>query len=436
MNNDVIKKILDDGRKLYSLPQTLAEVLRVVRDESSAADDLAKVIMRDPAMTTKILRVVNSPFYGLGRTVSSVSQAVVTLGTRQVTALALSTSVYSLTDKWETSFDRIRFWRHSLEVAIASRAIAKKSGSKREEEVFVAGLLHDIGIIILEHSYPERFHHVWKNARRYGGLEDLEEAEWGTNHARVGQFLLEQWQIPDIICQAVGRHHHTFPLGADDEELRPAQIVALANLISKFSITDQQRPGGEQDRENRDTMRTNLHLDGADLLEIEKHLFSWTVNESRYLEIDIGSPEVILAEANRMLFEQYAAVEGLLDENRRVQQKFAGERVKTGFLESLRSATEAFTRYVDNARVTIMERTRQVEEGLEHGAIVDPSGLVASSVRDIRERIDRIGTVMAEIQRLTATETALYYDQKSVEAVESRIKAELSRTVEEVNALP
>jgi len=435
MNNDVIKKILDDGRKLYSLPQTLAEVLRVVRDENSAADDLAKVIMRDPAMTTKILRVVNSPFYGLGRQVSSVAQAVVTLGTRQVTALALSTSVYSLTDKWETSFDRIRFWRHSLEVAIASRAIAKKAGGKKQEEVFVAGLLHDIGLIILEHSYPDRFRQVWKEALRRGGLEDLEEAEWGTNHARVGQFLLEQWQIPDIICQAVGRHHHTFPLGADDEELRPAQIVGLAGVISKFSIADVPGAGPDHSRERRDVLRTNLHLDADGLLEIEKHLFSWTVNESRYLEIDIGSPEVILAEANRMLFEQYAAVEGLLDENRRMQQKFAGERVKTGFLESLRSATEAFTRFVDNARTTIMERTRMVEDGLERGAIVDPSGLVASSVQEIRERIERIGSVMAQMQKLTATDTALYYDQKSVEAVESRIKEELARTIEAVDTL-
>jgi len=435
MDNDVIKKVLDDGRKLYSLPQTLAEVLRVVRDENSAADDLAKVIMRDPAMTTKILRVVNSPYYGLGRQVSSVSQAVVTLGTRQVTALALSTSVYSLTDKWETSFDRVRFWRHSLEVAIGARAIAKKAAAHKQEEVFVAGLLHDIGLLILEHSYPERFRRVWKEALRRGGLEDLEETEWGTNHARVGQFLLEQWQIPDVICQAVGRHHHTFPLGADDEELKPAQIVGLANLLSKFTIADKPDKNLLLSRENRDNLKTNLRLEANDLLEIEKHLFSWTVNESRYLEIDIGSTEAILAEANRMLFEQYAAVESLLEENRRMQQKFAGEQVKTGFLESLRSATEVFTRYVEVARSTIMERTMQVEDGLKRGAIVDPSGLVASSVGDIRERIERIGSVMEEIQKLTTTETALYYDQKSVEAVEHRIKTEMARTMPPVAPL-
>ena len=81
-----------------------------------------------------------------------------------------------------------------------------------------------------------------------------------------------------------------------------------------------------------------------------------------------------------------------------------------------------------------MERTSQVEEGLRHGAIVDPSGLVASSVGDIRERIERIGSVMAEMQKLTATETALYYDQKSVEAVENRIKEELRQTLEAVHA--
>jgi putative nucleotidyltransferase with HDIG domain len=435
MDNNVLKKIADDSRRLYSLPQTLVEVLRVIKDERSAADDLAKVIMKDPAMTTKILRVVNSPYYGLGRQVSSVSQAVVTLGTRQVTALALSTSVYGMTDNWKSSFDRVRFWRHSLEVAIASRAIAQKMGRKNLEEIFVAGLLHDLGLLILENSYPELFRQVWKKSLRHGGLEELEEAEWGTNHARVGQFILEQWHIPEIICQAVGRHHHTFTMGADDEDLRPAQIVRLANLISKFSIAETPLPNAEIDRENREIIRSNLHLSTDDLLSIEKHLFSWTVSESRYLEIDIGSPESILTEANRMLFDQYAAVELLLDENRRMQQKIAGEQIKTGFLESLRSTTATFARYVDSARTVIMHKARLVEKGLSEGSIMDPSGLVASSVKDIRERMDRIGAMMSEVRKLTETETALYYDQRSVEAVESRIKEELNQLLETADAI-
>jgi HD-like signal output (HDOD) protein len=144
---DIFAKILSDHKELTSLPQTLAEVLRVTREEDSSTQELAKVLMRDPAMTAKVLRIANSPYYGAGRSISTVTQAVVTLGMRTVTALTLSSSVYKLVGDWKTAIDRTRFWRHSLEVAIGSRMIYEALGKKQSEEAFVAGLLHDIGIL-------------------------------------------------------------------------------------------------------------------------------------------------------------------------------------------------------------------------------------------------------------------------------------------------
>ncbi|KAA3633745.1 MAG: HDOD domain-containing protein, partial [Calditrichaeota bacterium] len=100
MNTDIFNKILDDHKELASLPQTLTEVLNVLRDEKSSAGDLATVISRDPALTAKMLRIVNSPFFGAGREITTLSQAVMTMGTRAVSALALSTSIYDFTGKW------------------------------------------------------------------------------------------------------------------------------------------------------------------------------------------------------------------------------------------------------------------------------------------------------------------------------------------------
>ena len=119
MDTDVLRTIVADRGELLALPQTLAEVLRLVRDEGSTADDLAAAITRDPALTAKVLRIVNSAFYDMGRRIGSMTQAVMTLGMRQITELALSTSVYRLFEGWGSSFDKLRFWRHSLEVAIA-----------------------------------------------------------------------------------------------------------------------------------------------------------------------------------------------------------------------------------------------------------------------------------------------------------------------------
>jgi HD-like signal output (HDOD) protein len=152
MDADFLKKVLSDNRELASLPQTLAEVLRVTRDDRSSAQDMATVIMKDPALTARVLRIVNSAYYGLGRQIGSISQSIMTIGMRQVSALALSSSVYKMTDNWSSGFDRRLFWRHSLEVAIAARMIAEHVKWKNVEEPWVAGLLHDIGLLVLERS--------------------------------------------------------------------------------------------------------------------------------------------------------------------------------------------------------------------------------------------------------------------------------------------
>ncbi|MBU0983629.1 MAG: HDOD domain-containing protein, partial [candidate division Zixibacteria bacterium] len=376
MDNDLIQKVLNDSSQLYSLPQTLVEVLRVTREEKSSADDLAGVLAKDPALTTRVLRVVNSPYYGMARQVSSIKQAVVMIGMRQVTALALSASVYRMTDKWESTLDRMRFWRHSLSVSIAARSIAEKAGNRNLEEVFVAGLLHDIGLLILENSFPEEFRKIWKEAGRKGSLVDLEEEAWGTNHARVGQFLLEQWQIPAIICEAVGRHHNVFTLGADDAEFIPGQIVNLANRISPLPAGERRPVESDHERESKDIIRENLRLTTDDLLHIERNLLSNTVKESKYLEIDVGSNDDLLLEANRLLFDQYASVERLLSENRRLEKQRAGDQVKRGYLESFKSTATALTKYLDQSSTTILQKARRVEEGIESGSIIDPEGVV------------------------------------------------------------
>jgi len=315
MDNNFIQRVLDENKELASLPQTMAEVIRIARDENSSAEQLARVMKRDPALTARVLRMVNSPFYGRSRQISSMTEAVVTIGMRQITALALSTSVYQMTDNWESGLDRVRFWRHSLEVAIAAQTIAEKAGYRNGEEVFAGGLLHDIGLLVLEKSFPEQFGEVWNRAEREGRLTELENEYWGTDHAHVGQFLLEQWQLPESICTAVGGHHKVFGPESKTLELIPCMIVNLAHLVSKFSISSELVISSAI-LINKEILRNSLDIPSTDLLTVEKELFSRTMAEASYLEIDVGSIDDILLEANRMLFDQYVTVENLLKEVR------------------------------------------------------------------------------------------------------------------------
>jgi putative nucleotidyltransferase with HDIG domain len=318
MSTDIFKQILRDHQELSSLPQTLAEVLRTVRDEKGSAQDLAAVLEKDPGMATKVLRAANSPYYCGGREITSVRQAVMTLGMRAVSTLALSTSIYDLSGRWQTSVDRVRFWRHSLEVALTARALAETVGYAYPDEVFVAGLLHDIGILVLERSFPDKFERIWRQVEAGDKMSDLEDDIWGTNHARVGQFLLEQWRIPASVSEVVGNHHNLALVETDDTELRPAQIVALANLLSRFTLV-RSRPDTAIEIEQQDGLRRALGVTPDQIRQLLESMLTRVTEEAGFLEIEIGSPQEILLEANRLIYDHYCAAESLLRENRSMQ---------------------------------------------------------------------------------------------------------------------
>lgn len=425
MDADFIKKVLSDNRELASLPQTLSEVLRITRDERSSAGDLSNVIMRDPALTARLLRIVNSAYYGLGRQIGSISQAVMTIGMRQVTALALSSSVYGMTDNWKSTFDRRAFWRHSLEVAIGGRMIAEQIGLRNLEEPWVAGLLHDIGILILERSYPKEFARVWAMAQREQALEDLEIRQWNTDHARVGQFLLQQWNLPDSICAAVRYHHTTFMPNETDPDRNLAQIVCLAHLISRTAI-GKMTTMSEGEIEKKDIIAANLGIRREALLEIEKKVLSRTISEAQYLEIDIGSTEDLLAEANQLLVDHYMNLESLLRENRQMQQQLTKDQLSGASWESLRQTTLVFAQYMADAADIIAVRAEAVRSAIDSGAIVDPKGVVTLSVQGILSGLSAVRTLVSEILAITSTQIAPQRDPAYLAAVESRIKRQLA----------
>ncbi|MFH1687549.1 MAG: HDOD domain-containing protein [bacterium] len=423
MSEEIFQKILSEHKELSSLPQTLAAVLDVVRNEDSTAGQLADVIIKDPAMTAKILRIVNSPYYG-GRDVTSVRQAVMTLGLRAVSALALSTSVYDMSGKWQVTIDRNRFWRHSLQVALAARDIASAVKYPFPEEAFVCGLLHDIGILVMEKSFPGKFDRLWKRTESGEKLVDLEDEIWGTNHARVGQFLLEQWKLPEVICEAVGMHHSGLLTQNKDQEFRTARIVALANSISNLTVSTV-RPELAYAMEDKQQLCRRLDLPAAALGEIEQGLMSKTLTEARFLEIEVGSEEEILMEANRLLYQNYLAVEKLLQDQRRMQQELARGQMERAALDAVHTIAATFNHYINNAAAAIMGRAQLVEVKLKKGEIIDLSGDIARSMQTIVNGVNTVCSVLEELKNLTSFNTTIYHDDTYIIDLEDRIKKRL-----------
>jgi putative nucleotidyltransferase with HDIG domain len=389
MKPDIRQKILSEHKELASLPQVISEVIRISRDPKTSIIDLSNVIKKDPNLTTRLLRIVNSPFYGPAQPITTINQAVMTMGVRAVVALALAASIYSMVRKVNTAVDRKKFWRHSLEVAMTSQAIAKALKYNSPEEAFVCGLLHDIGLLILESSFPEEVRRIWTLAETGESIIDLEQQSWGTDHARVGQFLLRQWGLPEVLSEAVGGHHLEF--GSDDTH--PYQkiilIVNLANRVSRFKVGNYPPPEARV-IELKKTLLADLKMDESVLKEIERSIISDVVNESGFLEIDIGSTEELLKEANRLLYDQYLITENLLKENQQLKgSKIDSFDTKTSNL--IKQCLSSISKLVKN-RINVIKSidARRKQLGKED--------IISETLNSMNDTANYLNSIIAELE--------------------------------------
>jgi len=424
-DQDIFYRILSEHKELSSLPQIMAEVLKVADDPDSSASDLARVILKDPSLTARLLRVVNSPFWGQTREITTINEAVVTLGMKTVTAIALSASVYDVISGFGVAIDRKRFWRHSLEVALAARLLAEKTGHKPSEEAFVAGLLHDIGMLVLEDAFPDEFRRIWKLVEAGEDHVTCEQRAWGTDHARAGQFLLNQWGLPGSIGEAVRDHHRTYAAGEDVPETPLALIVNLANSMSRFRFYNMPPPDPVH-LENRDSIAARLGLSPDDVNHMAENLISEVIKESGYLEIEIGGIEDLLRDANRLLYRQFIDLENLLRENRTMKQKISRNQARKAALESLKTLAGTYGHYIKDAGDVIREQAQQVEHGIFKGEMTDPDGHVAMSMQVINNGIDAVFMILSELKKLTTFESIINNDRSYLVETESKIRKQLA----------
>ncbi|MEA2102052.1 MAG: HDOD domain-containing protein [Thermodesulfobacteriota bacterium] len=204
-----ILRALNKATDILTLPTVVQEIMDISSNKYSSLSDLTDVVERDPALTTKILSVANSPYYGFVKKVSTISHAVVVLGFQEIQHIVMSMSVVNLFDQRGSDFAR-GLWRHSFSVGVATRMVASYLNLKMDGRYFVAGLLHDVGKIFLFQYMPEQFNKLLvemdkkENKLTYHRLE----AEiYGISHAEIGGKLLTSWMFPSDIADAVLYHH-------------------------------------------------------------------------------------------------------------------------------------------------------------------------------------------------------------------------------------
>jgi len=234
MAKDVdIQKIIGKIDKLPTLPYIITTLNDLIRNPNTSASDIHQIIMKDQSMSSRILKLVNSAFYGFSERISSISHAIVILGFNTVKNVALTASVFDMFPKEGESaglFDREQFWIHSLATASTARLIARKVRLPAVEDIFVAGLLHDVGKLVMDQFAHDKFLEVMHVVKEKNCLIRAAEAEVfdGVTHAQIGAWLATRWKLPAGLVQMIGLHHRP-ELG--DQLIKPIACVHLADIL-------------------------------------------------------------------------------------------------------------------------------------------------------------------------------------------------------------
>jgi HD-like signal output (HDOD) protein len=229
--------------KLPSLPEVVMRALDLAAKPDTSILALGRVIAEDAPLAARLLRIVNSPYYGLGRRVDSVPQALTVIGMQELMNLLLATGVLRAFQGLPCNLvDMARFWRHSLYCAVFTRALARNRGERSLDRYFAAGLLHEVGALVLYIGVPELAREALNQARHADlDLCRAETAVIGFDHAAAGSALLTAWHLPEPLIMVTAHHHN--PAAATEHHTLVA-TVHLADLITGALIT----PSGATDQ--------------------------------------------------------------------------------------------------------------------------------------------------------------------------------------------
>jgi HD-like signal output (HDOD) protein len=218
---------------LPTLSVVANNIVQIMQNPKSSALQVGSAISQDPALVSRILRIANSTFYGFPRAITTIPHAVVILGFANIRNLVLTSTILSIfsSKKVDGYFDREGFWKHSLACGVTSKLIAKRLGIQNLAEVFIWGLLHDLGKLVLDTYFSKDFTRVVNLVNEKEMLMlDAEQQLLGFDHAAVGGIVADKWSLPPALIKVI-RFHHNPPQA--NESMRIVSIVHLADVLCR-----------------------------------------------------------------------------------------------------------------------------------------------------------------------------------------------------------
>ena len=227
------EKKINEYTQVRAIPAVLVKLLTALDNEESPTSAIAEIVNQDISLTARLLRAANSAFYGRQFEINTVNRALSVLGMKAVRALALSVSIYDITNGLSPidGFDIKEFWRHNLETAIIAQKLAGANRCCQPEEAFACGLMHDLGVLFFIEEYPLEYAGIIKSQGKSKQLEQAEREVFKTTHAEVGSAIASIWRLPDDICKSIANHHkEEFPKFSHTDP----QAWHIVNLAHRF----------------------------------------------------------------------------------------------------------------------------------------------------------------------------------------------------------
>jgi putative nucleotidyltransferase with HDIG domain len=226
-----LSRLANGAVKLASLPSIVAQTLEALKNPNVSFSYVAEIIGKDPALSAKLLKLVNSALYGFPEPVDTISRAVTVVGANRLASLALGVSLINVFDSIPREvLDMRSFWEHSLACGVLSRLLAVSAGHPNEERCFVGGLLHDIGRLVMLKNHPGHVAQAIALARQEDRpLFEVERDMWSFDHATLGGRLLASWKFPSSLERAVGEHHQP---GGRSQIHQDVALTHLADIMA------------------------------------------------------------------------------------------------------------------------------------------------------------------------------------------------------------
>lgn len=223
-----IRSIIKDTKSLPTLPGVIAKLTSLAENNKTSVNEMAKVVSSDQVLSAKVLRLVNSPFYGFSGRVSTISNALILLGVNVVKSLALSSSIFEMMEK-----NTVGLWEHSLGAGIAANIISKKLNLPEIEEISTAALLHDIGKVIIKIKLEDDYDILVSQIREKNmSMIEAEKELLDADHAEIGEWLARSWFLPDKLIEPIAFHHD---VERSTTQLLKTSVVHIADLLVKAS---------------------------------------------------------------------------------------------------------------------------------------------------------------------------------------------------------